>query len=201
MPHWVWALLFALGQFSQSNTGELRLIVTDPGGLPLPGRVEISSEATQVDLALETDPQGRVSARRLPFGRYRVSAVRTGFTAFNSIVEIHSALPLDYPVVLALAAVQTQVTVSAADTLLDVRRTATSHRIGSDALEQRTTALPGRALPDLANTQPGWLLEANGILHPRGSEYQTQYIVDGLPLTDNRSRCSLPSSVRKMFGR
>jgi hypothetical protein len=42
------------------------------------------------------------------------------------------------------------------------------------------------------NTQPGWLLEANGILHPRGSEYQTQYVVDGLPLTDNRSPAFAP---------
>jgi len=54
------------------------------------------------------------------------------------------------------------------------------------------TALPGRSLPDLVNTQPGWLLEANGILHPRGSEYQTQYGVDGLPLTDNRSPTFAP---------
>ena len=54
-------------------------------------------------------------------------------------------------------------------------------------LQQRLTALPGRALPDLVNAHPGWLLEANGILHPRGSEYQTQYVIDGLPLTDNRS--------------
>jgi len=42
------------------------------------------------------------------------------------------------------------------------------------------------------NTQPGWLLEANGILHPRGSEYQTQFVVDGLPLTDNRSPAFAP---------
>ena len=46
---------------------------------------------------------------------------------------------------------------------------------------------PGRSLIDLVNTQPGWLLEANGILHARGSEYQVQYIVDGIPLRDNRS--------------
>ncbi|HSP67704.1 MAG TPA: TonB-dependent receptor, partial [Bryobacteraceae bacterium] len=35
--------------------------------------------------------------------------------------------------------------------------------------------------------QPGWLLEANGILHPRGSEYAVQYVIDGIPLYDNRS--------------
>jgi TonB-dependent receptor-like protein len=84
------------------------------------------------------------------------------------------------------------VTVSAADTLLDRRQTSSEHRIGAGTIEQRTTALPGRSLLDLVNAQPGWLLEANGILHPRGSEYQTQYVVDGLPLTDNRSPAFAP---------
>ena len=40
---------------------------------------------------------------------------------------------------------------------------------------------------DLLNNQPGWLLEANGVLHPRGSEYQVQYVIDGIPIFDNRS--------------
>src|SRR6202012_2528528 len=29
--------------------------------------------------------------------------------------------------------------------------------------------------------------EGNAVLHPRGSEYQTQFVIDGIPLTDNRS--------------
>jgi outer membrane cobalamin receptor len=37
------------------------------------------------------------------------------------------------------------------------------------------------------NSQPGWLYEGNAVLHPRGSEHQTQFVVDGIPLTDNRS--------------
>ena len=68
--------------------------------------------------------------------------------------------------------------------MLDPYQTTTLHRIGAEALQQRTTALPGRSLPDVVNTQPGWLLEANGILHPRGSEYQTQFVVDGLGIGD-----------------
>src|SRR5262249_60667798 len=80
----------------------------------------------------------------------------------------------------------------AAAPLIAAHDTTTSHRIGADALQRRSTALPGRSLPDLVSTQPGWLLEANGILHPRGSEYQTQYVVDGLPLTDNRSPAFAP---------
>lgn len=193
MPPCVFALLLVLAQFSQNNTGELRLTVTDPGGLPLPGVIDLISEANQFRQTLDTDAQGAATARRLPFGRYRVAVTREGFAPFSVLVDIHSALPAEYQVTLNLASIQAQVIVSANDTLLDLRQTAASHRIGAGTLEQRTTALPGRSLPDLVNTQPGWLLEANGILHPRGSEYQTQYVVDGLPMTDNRSPAFAPA--------
>jgi outer membrane cobalamin receptor len=48
-------------------------------------------------------------------------------------------------------------------------------------------------LIDLALMQPGWLVEANGILHPRESEYDTQYIVNGFPVQDNRSPAFAPA--------
>jgi hypothetical protein len=40
--------------------------------------------------------------------------------------------------------------------------------------------------------QPGWLFEANGVLHPRGSEYQTQFVIDGMPMNENRSPAFAP---------
>jgi hypothetical protein len=185
----VWALtvLVAAGQFAQSNTGELHVIVTDTGGLPLVGAVELVSESNHVHQRLETNSAGLLVAKRLPFGRYRVLVERPGFEPYAALIEIRSALPLEHRVTMSLAALQTQVTVSANETLLDLRRATAAQRLGADTLAERPIALPGRALPDIVNTQPGWLLEANGILHPRGSEYQTQYVVDGLPLTENRS--------------
>jgi TonB-dependent receptor-like protein/carboxypeptidase family protein len=180
-------LVVALGQFAGSSTGELRLTVRDPSGLPLQCSVELISESTAVRQDLQTDADGRVAAKRLPFGTYRLAVVRDGFAPVSELIEIRSALPIDRRVTLTVAAVQAQVTVSADATLLDLHQTTAVNRIGGDALQQRTTALPGRGIADLVNTQPGWLLEANGILHPRGSEYQTQYVLDGLPLTDNRS--------------
>jgi hypothetical protein len=59
--------------------------------------------------------------------------------------------------------------------------------MGLQTIQDRLTALPGRSMQDLVNSEPGWLYEGNAVLHPRGSEYQTQFIVDGIPLTNNRS--------------
>jgi hypothetical protein len=188
----VLALALAMTQFAQSGTGELRLSVTDGAGLPLESMVELVSDANQLREQLATDSAGLLVRKRLPFGTYRVAVTRTGFAAFAGLVEVRSALPTDYHVTLSLAPIQAQVTVRPGDTRLDPHETTRVQRIGVETLRQRTTALPGRALPDLVNTQPGWLLEANGILHPRGSEYQTQYVIDGLPLTDNRSPAFAP---------
>jgi hypothetical protein len=186
------AVLLAVGQFTQSNTGELHVTVADPGGLPLPGAVEVISEANQFQQTVQTDSAGVAVVRRVPFGSYRVHVARAGFADASRVVEVRSALPANALVTMQLASVQANLTVSAEATLLDPHQPVAAHRIGAETLERRVTALPGRALPDLVNTQPGWLLEANGILHPRGSEYQTQYVVDGLPMTDNRSPAFAP---------
>ena len=71
--------------------------------------------------------------------------------------------------------------------LIDPNRPSSIMQIGTQQIEERVASLPGRSVQDLVNSQPGWLYEGNAVLHPRGSEYQTQFVVDGIPLTDNRS--------------
>jgi len=184
--------LVAAAQFAQSSMGELRLRITDPAGLPLESHASLVSEANGFAQTFDTDSDGVILAKRLPFGRYRLEVTRPGFATYTALVDIQSALPTEYRVTLTLLPVRAQVTVSADATMLDVRQSSTVQRIGETMLQRRIATLPGRALSDVVNTQPGWLLEANGILHPRGSEYQVQYVVDGLPMTDNRSPSFAP---------
>jgi len=180
--------LFGTGLlFGQSNMGELRLKVTDPAGLGVESSVELVSKANQFRRALATDEAGNLVAKRLPFGVYRVEIRQPGFALFSELVEIRSAIPAEHQAKLSLAAVNTSVVVGDRATLIDPHRTGTINRIGSDGIANRFPSLPGRSLVDLVNSQPGWLYEGNAVLHPRGSEYQTQFVVDGVPLTDNRS--------------
>jgi len=196
------ALLMAFAQFSQARTGELRLHVVDSGGLPLVAHVELTSEATDFRDARETGADGTLVARRLPFGPYRLAISRDGFATVTERVVIASEEPATRQVVLAVASVQAQVVVTADATLIPREQASAVQHIGRDTLLRRPAAAPGRSLVDVVQTEPGWLLEANGVLHPRGSEYQTQYVIDGLPTLNNRSPAFAPEvdadSVRSL---
>src|ERR1700736_6588069 len=173
--------------WAQSNVGELRLKVTDPSGSGVKSSVELVCEANEFRKTFSTDDSGNVAAKRLPFGVYRIQVEQQGFAPFSDSVEIRSAVPAEYHIALTVAPVNTSVTVQDTETLIDPHRTGSINRIGSESIEDRATALPGRSVEDLVNSQPRWLYEGNAVLHPRGSEYQTQFVVDGVPLTDNRS--------------
>lgn len=180
-------LFLALPLLAQSNAGELRLTVTGPDGLPVKASVDLFSDALQFHRSFTTDESGEVVIRNLPFARYRLQVQRESFSPYDGLVEIHSALPVEYAIKLSITALSTAVNVTAEPTLLDPERTTSINHLDTKAIAERPASLPGRSLQDLVNSQPGWLYEGNAVLHPRGSEYQTQFVVDGIPLIDNRS--------------
>jgi len=182
----VW-LLSVLSAVAQSNDGELRLKVTDPSGLGVKCKVELLSEVNQYQNVFTTDEDGTLIAKRLAYGIYQVRIQQAGFATVSESVDIRSAVPSNLAFRLNLAPVSTSVTVGDSDTLIDPYRAGSVNQIGSGTIQNRPASLPGRSLQDLVNSQPGWLYEGNAVLHPRGSEYQTQFVVDGIPLTDNRS--------------
>jgi hypothetical protein len=180
-------LFFSVYLFAQSNVGELRLKVTDPDALAVNAVVRLSSDATQFNRSFITNGSGALTARNLPFGFYHLEVEHEGFATYNGIIEIRSTFPTEYSVKLSVAAASTAIQVTAQNTLLDPERAGASNHLDGQRIAERPSSLPGRSLQDLVSSQPGWLYEGNAVLHPRGSEYQTQFVVDGIPLTDNRS--------------
>ncbi len=185
-------MLCATAVNAQRGMGELRLSVLDSTGGGLEAAGSLLSQAIQLKQSFTTDNQGRYSARNLPFGVYRLTIERTGFGPFSTLLEIRSEVPFDYKITLGIAPIETSVVVRESATLLDPHRTAPAYFVGEETLRDRRAATPARAVLDLVQMQPGWLLEANGVLHPRGAEYSTQYVVDGFPVVDNRSPAFAP---------
>jgi len=183
----------AVSLHSQRVRGELHIAVHDEQGAALAPSAVLVSEANQVHLAFAVGPDGHYVARGLPFGLYRLDLVEQGFAAWSGLIAIRSEVPVHVTAMLGLAAVKTQVQVTDSATLVDPNRTGALYPIGRQAISEEVAAQPGRDISDLVDDLPGWLYEANGVLHPRGSEYDVQYVVDGLPITENRSPAFAPA--------
>jgi outer membrane cobalamin receptor len=175
---------------AQVNRGELRLRVLDPVGQLLIGAEgNLASEAPALSRTFVTDADGQATLADLPFGVYRLSVRMPGFVTRTQVVDLHSAAPITLQLTLDVGlTVSEQVT----GPLVDTRQTGAIYSINAPAIEEALPAVPGRRLLDLVDAQPGWLMEANGVLHPRGSEYQTLFVVDGLPMDENRSPAFAP---------
>jgi len=188
----VWIMLTAINTAAQDRTGELRVGVTDPSGAVLQAHGEIVSQANHFLLAFETNAEGEYTVKELPFGSYKLTVERQGFAPFATLVEVRSPIPMKVGISLTVASRTESITVKEADTLLDTTNTGTAYTLGKLAIRTWMSTTPGRGAIDVVQAQPGWLLEANGVLHPRGSEYGTQYVVDGIPVFENRSPAFAP---------
>src|SRR5579864_1270874 len=185
--------LCALKAHPQRVRGELRIEVHDAQGAVLSPSGELASEGNQFQHTFSVGADGRYMAHDLPFGVYRLTLRAEGFAPWSDLVDIRSEVPVHLTVTMGVAPVTTQVQVNDSATLVDPYRTGTLYTLGRQTIGEEVTAQPGRDLLDLVADQPGWLLEANGVLHTRGSEYDVQYVVDGLPMTQNRSPAFAPS--------
>jgi hypothetical protein len=173
--------------FAQANKGELRLSVTDATGQKLNATVRVASRSNQYARSFSTGPDGVLDIQRLAFGIYRVDIRQNGFSDVLKMIEIRSSTPVRFAIVMKVASPSESVTVHSSDTLLALDQAGAMNTVGENAVRDRLGSVPGRSLQDLVNSQPGWVYEGNAVLHPRGSEYQTQFVIDGVPLTDNRS--------------
>lgn len=189
-------LVLCLAQFpalAQRQTAELRLRAVDPSGNPIPAQAELTSLSSQTRLSIKLPATGLYTFRNLPFGSYRLTVSQAGFQAASELIPLPSEIPVLRMVTLGVAPVETSVLVRDDQTLLNTQDAGSSYHIGAKTIEDRVSGNAGRGLIDLIANQPGWLLEANGSLHPRGSEYATQYVIDGFPIQDNRSPTFAPS--------
>ena len=183
----LFAALTAGTAWSQRLTGEIRLEVRDASNAPMTASGSLESLAAGIHRTFQTDAEGRHTLSALPFGLYSLTVQHEGFASQSLLVDVRSETPLPETVLLSVAPLQSSVVVQESATLLDTASTGAAQHLGPDTLEDRKSSSPGRSVIDQVNMQPGWLLEANGILHPRGSEYDVQYVIDGIPIYDNRS--------------
>jgi len=184
------ALVLCVCVFAQNRVGTIQGTVKDPNGALVSGAgVTVTQPVTGYHQTAQTDAQGNFKLVNVPFNTYTVRVEAAGFQATEQHLDLESALPSNLDIALAVGAASETVTVSAeGDTaLVETDRTTSDTDISQTILERPAGAAPSKGAAAIVASAPGFVPDDNGRLHPRGSESQVQYVVDGVPITDNMS--------------
>jgi outer membrane receptor protein involved in Fe transport len=169
------------------NVGTITGIVKDAQGLAIPGAdVTLANRVSQASQATVSDAQGRFTLNNVAYGTYVLQVTLSGFTPVEQVVEVRSSVPIGRDVELKVGGIQETVNVSA-DALLETSSTGSHVDLGAGLIDQMPTATPSKQLSAMLLTAPGFIPSQNGRVHVRGSHGQIQYVVDGVPMTDEYS--------------
>lgn len=182
-------LLFGPTVFAQARIGSVQGVVKDPGGALVPNaQITVTQPVTGYHQTTQTDAQGSFKLVNLPFNTYKVRAEATGFQPAEESIDLESTVPLSVELSLSLEQTTAAVTITTDNAaMLEPDRTSSDTDIAQTILERPVGAAPSRAIESIVASTPGFVTDDNGRMHPRGSESQVQYVVDGVPITDNMS--------------
>lgn len=185
---WLIALLGLAFALAAQPTASLTIRLVDPTGAAIAGaEVVLENRASGWRRILTARSEETVySTENIPPQSYRLSVTAPGFAGASREVVLRSAVPVVLEIPLAVASERDTITVSASAVadLVDPQSTGTSGSLSFAA----TTAMPSvsgsRGLESYLLAFPGFAMNANGAIHPRGAHNQMTYVVDGLPISD-----------------
>jgi outer membrane receptor protein involved in Fe transport len=182
-------IILSFGAQAQTRIGTIQGTVKDPNGALVPSAtVTVSQPVTGYKQTVTTDAQGTFRVVNVPFNTYKVRAEASGFQPVEESIDLESAVPLTVDLSVGLESATANVTVTAdSAAMVESDRTSSDTDISQSILERPVGAAPSRAIENIVASTPGFVADDNGRMHPRGSESQVQYVVDGVPITDNTS--------------
>lgn len=170
---------------AQTNVAAVRGKVTDPSGAVVSGAtVRLTNPIAGYSQKVETDDEGAFRLVDVPLNTYTLTIDSSGFESYARELVVTSNVVPQLDVKLGVGRVRQEVDVQADGSLLDPEKTAPSVVIDRTFIRDFPTGTPSASTEQIVATAPGWTLDANHRLHARGIEYQVQYSVDGVPITD-----------------
>jgi outer membrane receptor protein involved in Fe transport len=192
----IYSAVFLLAAFTlvvssasaQTRIGTILGTVKDPNGAVVAGAtVSLIQPVTGLKQTAQTDSQGQFRLGNLPFNTYTVRVDGAGFQSSESFIDLESALPMNLDLTLQPGEISDTVNVTGNSTLIEPDKTSSDTDIDQTLIERQAGAAPSRGIEAIVASVPGFASDDNGRLHPRGSESQVQYVIDGVPVTDNLS--------------
>jgi hypothetical protein len=176
----------------QSNTaigqiqiGTVKGTVSDPaGGLLSRAEVTLDSSLTGFHTSATTSERGEYLFDNVPFGVYVLRANMAGFQGVAQSLSVRSNIPIEMNLKLGIAGVSESISVVADEPLVQPDSSSTETTVDESFIRRLPGGAGGRHLQNVIATTPGWRTENDGLLHVRGVDDGTLYVIDGVPVTD-----------------
>jgi Carboxypeptidase regulatory-like domain/TonB-dependent Receptor Plug Domain len=171
------------------NSGTVTGTVADPSGAVVAGaQVQMRNPVTTYDQSETTDKSGAFRFNNVPPADYTLTVTAPGFAAASQTVRVHSSVPLNLNIALALASEVTTVNVQATGALVEVEPSA--HTDTDSAIFSKLPLFdPAAGLSSVINYSTGaTAADANGFFHPLGDHAQVSYVIDGQPINDQQGK-------------
>jgi len=176
-------LLISSSLWAQVEIGRLTGTVLDPTGARVAqAEVSLDNRLTGRLVRISSNSQGEFRIENIPYGAYVLRVAAPGFGTFAKDVAVRSNIPLETTVQLTVAAGGAEVTVRSDLVQADSPRTETV--IDETFIKLAPAVVRRDQLQALISTTPGWNTENDGLMHIRGVDDGTLYVVDGVPTPD-----------------
>jgi hypothetical protein len=164
--------------------GRISGTVTDSSGARV-ARAQISLQNPLSGRQSQTrsDDQGQFQFENVPYGAYVVRASADGFSSATAPADIRSNVVVRISFQLTIAANKLDTTVRALD-VLQRETPRTEVVIDENAIARVPAVVRRDQLQALVSTTPGWNTENDGLMHIRGVDDGTLYVVGGVPTPD-----------------
>ena len=164
--------------------GRISGTVTDSSGARV-SKAQISLESPLSGRRTQTlsGDQGQFQFENVPYGAYVVRVSVIGFNSSATEINVRSNVPVRMAVKLVISTNKVDLTVETPDVLQhETPRTETV--IDENYIKLTPTVVRRDQLQALVSTTPGWNTENDGLMHIRGVDDGTLYVVGGVPTPD-----------------
>ena len=174
-----------LALYSQSDTGTLTGIITDPSKADLPSvSIELRNESTGVAEHASTNQRGEYTFPLLQPGSYKLTAQVAGFRSYTRPgIVMESARTVRIDITMEIGAVKDTIEVTASAPLLESE----SATVGQFIENKTVTDMPltGRRVGELLALEGNSVFISGDVIRPRvavagGRSDQQQWLIDGV---------------------
>ena len=186
-------ILFSSLAFSQEQYGNIRGVVTDEQGVPIPGvTVTLESELYN-PRSLITTEGGIFRFLNVSVGKCRVKCELSGFkTYIQENIEMTVGFNVDLRITMEIATIEEEVVVIAQSPVVDMKKTGTSTTYTQEMLQEVPSArdpwvilqqTPGLLMTkeNVGGSESG---QQSGYTSRGGMSWNNMWNMDGVPITD-----------------